>query len=242
MTSFSRPAQNHMPLYVQLAHKISKAIQKGEFRPNEALPAERVLAEKFSVSRVTARAAIKQLAHQGMVVSRRGSGNYITPILEQPLSRLASFSEELQNSGYTPGSRWLQRTISLANTDELLGLNLLPGARVARMERLRLAGNVVMAHEVSALPASILPDPMAVAGSLYAHLALRNLSPTRARQHIRAVNANARLAEQLGLPEHHAVLFIARLGYSPSNQVVELTHSYCRSEYYDFFTEMQREN
>ena len=35
------------------------------------------------------------------------------------------------------GSRWLNRTVSVAMTDEQLTLGLSPGARVARLERLR---------------------------------------------------------------------------------------------------------
>ena len=131
--------------------------------------------------------------------------------------------------------------MSVATIDEQLSLSLSPGAKVARMERLRLADGVVMAYEVSVLPESVLPDPSVVDGSLYAHLARSKQAPVRALQHIRAINAPARLAEQLGVPVQQAVLFITRIGYLESNQVVELTHSYCRSDYYDFVAEMKRE-
>ena len=66
-------------------------------------------------------------------------------------------------------------------------------------------------------------------------------SPVRALQHIRALNAPARLAEQLGVPLGQAVLFITRIGYLESGQAVELTHSYCRNDYYDFVAEMRRD-
>lgn len=239
--SFAPDPQDNSPLYMQLARRISKAISDGQFKPDEALPSERMLAETLSVSRVTARAAIDQLVEQGLVIRKRGSGNYIAPHLEQPLTRLSSFSEELQNRGYTPSSRWLERNVSVATIDEQLSLGLSPGAKVARMERLRLADGVVMAYEVSVLPESVLPDPSVVDGSLYAHLARSKQAPVRALQHIRAINAPARLAEQLGVPVQQAVLFITRIGYLESNQVVELTHSYCRSDYYDFVAEMKRE-
>ncbi|HEU0202593.1 MAG TPA: UTRA domain-containing protein, partial [Burkholderiaceae bacterium] len=41
-------------------------------------------------------------------------------------------------------------------------------------------------------------------------------------------------------PRGQAVLFITRVGYLDSGQAVELTHSYCRSEYYGFVAEMRR--
>ncbi len=239
--TFSADPGDSSPMYLQLARKLAQTIREGGYKPDEALPSERVLAETLNVSRVTARSAIDQLVEQGLIIRKRGSGNYIAPLLEQPLSRLTSFSEELERRGYTPSSRWLNRTVSVAMTDEQLTLGLSPGARVARLERLRLADDVVMAYEVSILPQSVIADPMVVEGSLYQHLTSIRQAPVRALQHIRALNAQPRLAEQLGIPDRQAVLFITRIGYLESGVAVELTHSYCRSDYYDFVAEMRRE-
>lgn len=227
------------PLYLQLAQQIAQAIRDGHYRPDQALPSERALSEALSLSRVTARKAIALLVEQGLVLRRRGSGNYIAPKLEQPLTRLTSFSEELQQRGFRPGSRWLVRALTGAAPDEQLALGLATGARVARLERLRLADDVVMAYEVSVLPETVLPDPQRVEASLYTHLAGR--APLRALQHLRALNADARLASLLDVPVDRAVLHITRVGYGASGQPVELTHSYCRSDYYGFVAEMKRE-
>jgi len=229
------------PLYMQLAQKLAQAIRDGQFQTEDALPSERVLSESLDLSRVTARKAIDRLVEQGLIVRKRGSGNYIAPKLEQPLSRLTSFSEELHQRGFKPSSRWLTRSFSLAAPDEQLSLGLATGGRVARLERLRLADTVVMAYEVSVLPEAMLPDPQAVGASLYEHLSAAGNAPVRALQHIRAINAEPKLASLLEVPVGQAVLFITRVGYLEGGQAVELTHSYCRSDYYDFVAEMRRE-
>ncbi len=241
LLDFKPDSRDSSPLYVQLARKLGQAIRDGRYQADEALPSERVLSESVDVSRVTARKAIDQLVEQGLIVRRRGSGNYIAPRIEQPLSRLTSFSEELHQRGYTPSSRWLERGIVAAVPDEQLTLGLSPGAKVARLERLRLADDVVMAYEVSVLPQTVLAHPDLVEGSLYEYLTGIHMAPVRALQHIRALNAQPRLAEQLGVPVGQAVLFITRIGYLDAGQAVELTHSYCRSDYYDFVAEMRRE-
>lgn len=242
---FKPDARDSSPLYLQLARKLDQSIRDGRYKPDEALPSERVLSERLNVSRATARSAIDQLVEQGLVIRRRGSGNYIAPRaaprLEQPLSHLTSFSEELTRRGFTPSSKWLDRSLGSAKIDEQLSLGLSSGAKVARLERLRLADDVVMAYEISVLPQDVLPDPMAVEGSLYEYLTRFGLAPVRALQHIRALNAPSRLAERLGIPDRQAVLFITRIGYLASGQAMELTHSYCRSDYYDFVAEMRRE-
>lgn len=240
ITDFKANLNDNSPLYMQVARKLIADVREGRYQVDQALPSERLLSEQLDVSRVTARKAIDQLVGQGLVVRRRGSGNYIAPRIEQPLSNLSSFSEQLLQRGYRPSSQWLKRAIVVAAADEQLSLGLSAHTRVARLERLRLADDVVMAYEVSVIPAAVLPRPEAVGGSLYEHLALSGHLPVRALQHIRAMNAPAILAGQLGIPEGQAVLFITRIGYLESGQAVELTHSYCRSDHYDFVAEMRR--
>ena len=237
-----KPSTNDAsPLYLQLARRLGEATRNGRYQAHEALPSERLLSESLGVSRVTARKAIDMLVAQGLIVRRRGSGNYIAPHLEQPLSKLTSFSEELHRRGFTPSSQWLDRAITPSTPEEQLALGLSPNARVARLERLRLADGVAMAYEMSVLPHNVLAHPEEVAGSLYEFLTRIGQLPIRAVQHIRALNAAPRLAGQLGVPVGQAVLFITRTGYLASGQAVELTHSYCHSDYYDFVAEMRRD-
>jgi GntR family transcriptional regulator len=228
------------PLYLQFARHLSAAIHGGVFAVNAALPSERVLAERNNVSRVTARKAIDQLVLQGFIDRRRGSGNYIAPHIEQPLSRLSGFTEELSRLGYAPRSKWLKRALAKATPEEQLSLGLSASAMVARLERTRLANDVIMSYEISTLPRRILPKPGEVESSLYEYLSRSGKAPRRAVQHIRAVNANAHLAQRLDVPVGQALLFITRIGYLDDGPPIELTHSYCHSDHYDFVAEMRR--
>lgn len=92
------------PLYLQLARSLEAAIHAGHWRAEEALPSEHHLSEHLGLSRVTARKALEVLLEQGLVHRIQGSGTFITPRLEQPLSRLSSFSEMLRLKGFTPSS------------------------------------------------------------------------------------------------------------------------------------------
>src|SRR5450830_1537447 len=132
-TGFKADSNDNSPLYMQVARKLTKDVQDGRYQVDQALPSERLLSEQLDVSRVTARKAIDQLVEQGLVVRRRGSGNYVAPRIEQPLSNLSSFSEQLQQRGYKPRSEWLRREVVLADADQQLSLGLSPGSRVARL-------------------------------------------------------------------------------------------------------------
>ena len=240
LAAFKPEPDSDTPLYLQLANILSDGIAGGEWRANQALPSERVLSDMVAVSRVTARKAIDMLCERGMLTRRRGSGTYITPKLEQPLARLTSFSEELSQRGFTAGSRWLERKLGIAAPLELLSLGLSPNVPVVRLKRLRTADDVVMAIETTTIPALHMPDPYGVTDSLYGYLESRGAIPMRAQQHIRAVNASAEQARLAGLAPGAAMLHITRVSYLESGVAVELTHSYCRSDYYEIVAESRR--
>ena len=227
------------PRYLQISNVLSEAVKSGYYKVNQALPAERQLAEAFGVSRVTARKALEHLALHGLIYKVRGSGNYITPI-EMPLSRLSGFSEDLNRRGFHPTSRWLTRALAEARPDEQLALGLASGQRVARLDRLRMHDDVIVSYEMSVVPEHYIPEPMEVDASMYDYLARRGDMPVRALQRFKACNASADVADKLALPLGEAVFYLTRVGYAASGAAVELTTSYCVSEYFDFVAEMTR--
>src|SRR5690606_12358217 len=95
-------AANGGPLYLRLRQTLEDAIRSGRLGHGDALPAERDLAEYANVSRVTVRRAVDDLVRDGLLVRRQGSGTFVAkPVsrVQQPLSRLTSFSVDLARRG-----------------------------------------------------------------------------------------------------------------------------------------------
>ncbi len=63
--------------FIKIADQIANRINMGDFGENGKLPAERELAEDFNVSRVTLRAALKELEEKGLVTRVHGSGTFV---------------------------------------------------------------------------------------------------------------------------------------------------------------------
>jgi len=63
--------------YQRLAQQLLRLIAQGDLRVGERLPSERMLAERFDVSRTSVREAIIALEVQGMLEVRGGSGVYV---------------------------------------------------------------------------------------------------------------------------------------------------------------------
>lgn len=230
------------PLYLQLQRRIADAMAQGVLPPGASLPAERDIAAMTGLSRVTVRKAIEALVAQGALVQKRGSGTYVAPRverLEQALSLLTSFTEDMARRGKTVESVWIGRSVQPPTPEEVMALGLGAGDRVARLERVRRSDGVPLAIERASLPTAILPDPEAVGISLYACLEQHGLRPVRAVQRISAANLGPRDAGLLGVAPGAAGLRIERIGYLANGRVVEFTRSLYRGDAYDFAVELK---
>jgi len=230
------------PLYLQLKRWIEEAVQTGAVKPGDALPSERDLAVKADVSRVTVRKAVQHLVRDGVLIQRHGSGTFVAPHnrrVEQSLSQLTSFTEDMARRGMSVRAVWLDRGLYAPSPEETITLGLSAGERVARISRLRLSGETPLAIERAALAQSILPDPEAIESSLYAHLDRRGNRPVRAIQRIRAENLGEADAKLLEVEAGAAGLNIERISYLASGRVIEFTRSIYRGDTYDFVAELR---
>ncbi len=65
--------------YLQVAELLRQGIREGRWKPGEKLPSAPALARDLEVAKMTALRAVQVLQDEGLVVSRVGSGTYVTP-------------------------------------------------------------------------------------------------------------------------------------------------------------------
>jgi GntR family transcriptional regulator / MocR family aminotransferase len=80
------------PLQAQVYASIRRAILDGELRPGARLPSSRALADDLGISRTTTVLAFDQLAAEGYLTARSGSGTFVTGELpdDRPRTRVAA--------------------------------------------------------------------------------------------------------------------------------------------------------
>lgn len=66
-----------LPLYIQLKNIISHNINNGIWNPGDVLPAETELCQKYDISQITVRRALKDLAKEGCLVRIKGKGTFV---------------------------------------------------------------------------------------------------------------------------------------------------------------------
>lgn len=234
-----------MPLYVQVKQLIKEMIDKGELRPGDRVPGERELAERFRVSRMTARQALNELEAEGVLVRIQGKGSFVArPKIRQALLALTSFTEDMLLRGLTPHTKSLKTEVVEADRDlaELLGL-VIP-REVWRIERLRTADGEPMAFEVSYVPRRLCPDldeQLRKEGSLYGVFErVYGLRLVRATQTIEAGIASREQGGLLGIKAGAAVLLLTRLTFTDEGVPVEYVKSVYRADRYKFVAELVR--
>ncbi len=73
-----------MPRYEWLAQEIRQQIRAGKWRPGEQLPGDRHLIHEYQVSQTTVTNAMRLLAHEGLVIQKRGRGTFLVDPEERP--------------------------------------------------------------------------------------------------------------------------------------------------------------
>lgn len=230
------------PLYLQLHRRIVEAIHSGRLKPGDSLPPEREMANQTGLSRVTIRKGIETLVASGQLIQKRGSGTFVAAKIErlqQALSLLTSFTEDMARRGRQVESHWLERGLHAPTPEEVMALGLGADDRVARLKRVRSSDGISLAIEHASLPADILPDPQVIENSLYSVLQARGLRPVRAVQRISATSLGPKEADLLGIGTGSAALRIERVSYLGTGQVVEFTRSVYRGDAYDFAVELK---
>jgi len=97
-----------VPLYISVKKAILKAIQSGEFNSNSQLPTEKILSEKFKVSRSTIRSALQSLEDDNVIRRQQGVGTFLTHenfLLKMRIDKVKGFYQLLRDTGHEPSIR-----------------------------------------------------------------------------------------------------------------------------------------
>jgi GntR family transcriptional regulator len=208
-----------------------------------AIPSERQLSANLGVSRLTVRAALDDLAREGYLVRRRGSGTYVQqPKISQELT-MTSFSEDMRRRGMVPGSRTLSLATELAGARLGRLLRVSPSEEILIIKRLRLADGESMAIETLHLPAALVPGLEAedLSGSFYELYRDRyGIAIASGTQAIEPTVTNAEESSALGVPLHSPAFLFERTSRDEQGRTVEFVQSVYRGDRYRIVTELSR--
>ncbi len=126
-----------IPYYYQLYSKLSHEIENGVFHAGDRLPNEMLLCEKFGVSRITVRQALRELELNGYIIRERGRGTFIRKNIEtHSLQKVSSIIDELKEEGIKTKKKILENKILDPDDRTKKILELLEGEKIFFVKRL----------------------------------------------------------------------------------------------------------
>jgi GntR family transcriptional regulator len=153
-------ASDAAPRYRQVADALQRGIATGDLGSHDRLASERSIADRFGLSRMTARQAVELLVRRGVVYRRPGSGTFVSPPrIVHTLQRLAGFSEQMRRQEIHPSGRVLRMGCS-ARIDPAAraALELADGERAWMVRRLRFGDGEPLLLETFWVPRAVCPQ------------------------------------------------------------------------------------
>lgn len=213
----------------------------GTMSDGESLPAERELAARWNVARVTLRRAMDDLVVEGVIARRRGSGTYLTrPRLSRRLA-MTSFTEDMVRRGRVPSTRTLEFRQRKADRVASQRLRVPIGEPIFAFARLRLADGEPMAIESSMIQASLVPGLTAsdLENSWYGVLGDRyGIHIERATYNIEPVLPDTTIASWLGVPTTQPCLRLKIVSLDGRGRIVEAGEATFRGDTYSLSAEL----
>ena len=228
--------------YQTVKKEIMRMINDGLLDDSKCLPPENTLCDMIKASRMTVRKAVDELVAEDILYRIQGKGTFIKQNvrINQRLSRLTSFSEDVRAMGMVPDSKILlnQEMPASELIAEKLGLKF--GDPVIQFQRLRLADNEPIAIETSYYSSNQYKDMLTnfYSGSLY-QLFKENygIKPARALQTMEISKLTNWEANLLG-EESSIALFIHRQTFDQNDRPFEYVVSRYRIDKYKFNIEL----
>ncbi|HEX7041425.1 MAG TPA: GntR family transcriptional regulator [Trueperaceae bacterium] len=223
--------------YLRLKNDLKDEIAAGVYGPNDRLPSQRQLGQRYGLSHMTVRRAINELVREGVIYARQGQGLYVADTKQEAeRGPLVSFTEDMALRGMRASSRVLEKRIVNATTMLASTLQVVVGQPLVCLRRLRLADNEPMAIQTAYLPSALCPGLLQLDledASLYE--LLRSKYGLRIADSQSAAGADITTEEEarlLGVTHPAPLLVTEQITYLDTGAPIEFVRSLYRGDRY----------
>ncbi len=138
------------PMYKQVLKILSDRITSGQLKPGDKLPSETALMSEFGVSRITVRAAIIELAEDGILVRSQGKGTFVaTPKSTYKANDTIGFSHSCRLAGKVPSSRLIYSDWIYPSQKDMDFFKIKETEKIICTKRLRYVDNIPTLIEIN---------------------------------------------------------------------------------------------
>lgn len=227
--------------YEKIAFDIKEDILSEKYKPNEQLPFEKELCEKYNVSKMTVKKALDLLVNDGLIIKRRGSGTFVKDITEKEIQRII---EKKQFSGLTTTSighkvtsKVLEFKIINATKEIADILKIEEDEFIYFVHRVRYVDDKAVVIEKTYIPLNLIPGMKLadVKKSIYGYIKDKlGLNIQSAHSTVRAMKNDELDRKYLNLEKDEPILEVERVAYLDNGKVFEYSFSRHRYNKFEF--------
>lgn len=227
--------------YEKIAFDIKEDILSEKYKPNEQLPFEKELCEKYNVSKMTVKKALDLLVNDGLIIKRRGSGTFVKDITEKEIQRII---EKKQFSGLTTTSighkvtsKVLEFKIINATKEIADILKIEEDEFIYFVHRVRYVDDKAVVIEKTYIPLNLIPRMKLadVKKSIYGYIKDKlGLNIQSAHSTVRAMKSDELDRKYLNLEKDEPILEVERVAYLDNGKVFEYSFSRHRYDKFEF--------
>ncbi len=210
--------------FTQIKQFIFEQIESGQWAEHQRVPSENELAEKFGVSRMTARRSLQELTDEGVLNRSKGSGTFISSFKSQSsLLEIRNIADEVKAAGHIYSAKLVSIEKLTADAATAIELDIAIGSSVYFSKILHMQDEQPIQLEQRYVNAALVPEYINQDFSLMTpHEYLCNEAPlTEATHQIEAVLSEAKISALLTIDSQQPCLQVKRRTWS-SNGVVSL--------------------
>ncbi len=234
-------------MYYQIKETMKGWILEKKYEPGQKIPSAEQLAKHFMVSYVTVRQAIGQLEQEGFLVSKRGSGTFVSndKILINSLSTEAmGFMDEIFYQVQRAKTKWVETNVieTPAIVKEKLRLSS-EEKKILQIKRVRFLGDKSFNFSTNYIPMEI--GSRIVEKDLYKKPLLQILAQDlgiafdEALQVIQASFADQEVSEKLGIALGSPMLFLERILYAKHGKPIQMLQCRYRGDLFKYIVRLK---
>lgn len=215
-----------------------------EVGTGERIPAERDLARRWGIARMTLRKAVDGLVLDGLLERRHRQGTFTSRPRTPRHLTISSFTEEMTRRGVRASSETLSLRHIRATTSLARRLRMPEGEPVIRFVRLRLGDGTPLAVETNFVPEQLVPGMTEddLAGSWYARLAEHyGIHIISGMADVEAAMPDERTAALLGITTAQPCFRVSTVVRDRSGRIVEYGESVYRGDDFTLSVELMPE-
>ncbi len=228
-----------LPKYHRLKQILRRDILLGKYKPNNLIPSENELQEKYGVSITTVRRALSDLVHEKLLYREQGVGTFVkTHLIERSLKKILSFTNNMLEMGYHPSSKIIKKLIMPSPKEVAINLSIPEGTPLLLLQRLRYGDDIPMKYETTYILDELCSNitDKDLTGSLYQVFQNEyGHKLSRAQQTICFSNPDQSVLEYFDISEEDIPFFyVEGITYQETGIPILYEQSYYRGDLYKY--------